>query len=244
MLALDLLGASIDTFDAMRSYYTGETASKDGVTWRATDNVAPPFLYPWLTPGDQPGGSNNKWVQVNGIVVGMFDMGPLARQMSTLRAPTVAIARALLKQGQATINEARTRGANLPNQAGRDECFWKLDYYQKDLAKQTDPTAPYSQSDDLKKWVLQAFIEANAVEEGATYAQQNWDNMWTDIGTELLKLPEKARAAVVSTATWLLPWYIWAFGAAAVGSLLYATYKVILASAPAATSTIVKRYLP
>jgi hypothetical protein len=169
-------------------------------------------------------------------VVGMYDMAPLTRQMDTLKMPTVAIGRAILKAAQATIEEAKKRGANLPGGTARDNCASHLDYYAKKLATATDPTVPFGPEwPDFKKWALQAYIESNAVEEGNAFAKQSWNDMWTDIGTELAKLPVTARNAVISTAASILGIPTWLFvvgGLAVAGGVGFLYIRPFLPSPP------------
>ena len=66
-------------------------------------------------------------------------------------------------------------------------------------------SAIYASGADEKEWVLQAFIEANAVREGVTALSTMWDDMWTEIIEALKKLPvavAKAAGNVVKEVQW------------------------------------------
>lgn len=164
-------------------------------------------------------------------VLGMIDIGSAQLKMNGLKPVTVRIAQLLLKGGQDAINGA-IAGArqpwykkNLPGETARQEVFWKLDWHKNAIAQASggSPNAIYQPGDDLKKWAMQAFIEANAVEEGAAYLDAVWVQMWKDIGQALAELPAEIRKAVFSGTNWAvqsvtgLP--IWAWGLIGVGAV-------------------------
>lgn len=66
-------------------------------------------------------------------------------------------------------------------------------------------SATYVSGSDLREWVLQSFIEANAVREGVSALSTMWDDMWTEIIEALKKLPvavAKAAGNVVKEVQW------------------------------------------
>lgn len=72
--------------------------------------------------------------------------------------------------------------------------------------------APYASGEDLKKWVMQAFVEANAVEEGAERLIDAWNRMWAEIGEALAALPAaiaKQAGDVAQNLVWYLKWTYW-----------------------------------
>jgi hypothetical protein len=184
------------------------------------------------------------YVQHGMVVVGAFDLNDLWRRMNTVKQPTVGIARILLRDGQATAARTKTQGATMRDAAERDKTYWALDWHAKELAKATDANAIYAPGDDLKKWVAQAYIDANSVEEGASWADANMSRMWSDIGAAIAALPQKVRDTVESAATALVPWYVWLGGAVLVGGVLWAAYRILHRAAPSFGEAAAKRYLP
>lgn len=72
-------------------------------------------------------------------------------------------------------------------------------------ASMSKMSATYASGADEKEWVLQAFIEANAVREGVTALTTMWNEMWAEIIEELKKLPAavaKAAGDVVKEVQW------------------------------------------
>lgn len=160
------------------------------------------------------------------VIFGAFDIAEKQRQLNTLKKVPISVAAALLHGGEAAIATARTLGTDkkLPGQTDRDNVFWKLQWHDGALNKATDPNAIYPSGDDLKKWVMQAFIEANAAEEGSNYADAAWDDMWAEVARRLAALPKETLAAVqtvVAESTSSLKWalYIGAAVAAVAGVL-------------------------
>lgn len=114
----------------------------------------------------------------------------------------------------------------LPGATRRAEVTGKLRWHKDELAKLTPSalslaltannpealkanvakmSATYGSGKDEKEWVLQAFIEANAVREGVSALASMWDDMWTEIVEALKKLPAdvaKAAGNVVKTVQW------------------------------------------
>lgn len=122
----------------------------------------------------------------------------------------------------------------LPRAANRESVMWKLKWHAERLTEsaptalsaylnyQSDKeafkkagtrlAAPYAHGDDLKKWVMEAFIEANAVEDGASAVIDQWNKMWSEIGAALAALPaEVAKKAgdVAKEVAWYAKWTIW-----------------------------------
>ena len=201
-------------------------------------------------------------------LVGAYDLAQYTRQMNSLDRVTVAIARALLKSGQVVIDGALAAGKGglfsreLPGQATRQTAKGHLAWHAERLAKAPDPTAPYDAAADLKKWVLQAYIEANAVGEGRAVQEQAWQEMWEEIGQELARLPARtlqaaseAVSTVVSSAVsaaggglakglGIPTWLFWAGGAALVLGVGVGVFKILLVAAPAVVPAVVRRYIP
>lgn len=202
------------------------------------------------------------------VLLGAYDLAQYTRQMNSLQQVTVAIARALQKGGQTVIDGAISAGKGglfsreLPGQGARQNVKGHLAWHAQRLAGLGDPTAPYDAAQDLKKWVLQAYIEANAIEEGRAAQEQAWQDMWTEIGQELLRAPQRVLSAaaeavstVVSSAVdaagsglakglGIPTWLFWTGGAALVVALGVGVFKVLLVAAPAVVPAVVRRYVP
>jgi hypothetical protein len=139
-----------------------------------------------------------------GTIVGAYDIQSSQRQMNTLKAITVSIARALVKNGMQVADEtiAQAKGglfqSALPVATTLANAKAHLQWHADKLAGLSDPTAIYDSGDDLKKWTMEAFINANAVEEGRGRQEEIWTAMWTEIGDALAKLPAKIAKAVAA----------------------------------------------
>ncbi len=200
-------------------------------------------------------------------LVGEYDIADKRRQMDSIKKITVSIARAMLRGGQqvaaATIETAKGGflQRELPGITSLRKTASHLDWHAAELAKLGDPTAFYAPGEDLKKWTMQAFIDANAVEEGRASQEQIWQDMWTEIGAALIALPGdvaqgvgKAVGQVVKAAAAGLAggvaeglgiptWVLVAGGAALVVGVGVGVFKILLVAAPAVVPAVVGRYL-
>lgn len=165
-------------------------------------------------------------------VLGMIDVGARAKEMNDLKQPTVSIARVLLKYGQQAIDMAivqasKPRAASmylgqpttLPGATARQEVKDHLQWHSKELLKYTDPNAFYPNADDLKKYVLAAYGEANAVEEGNAALDVMWGQMWAEIVDAISRLPKDIADKVSSSMPSWLKWTLIG-GASAIGLTL------------------------
>lgn len=149
--------------------------------------------------------------------------------MANLKAVPVGIARSLLKGGQHAINSAQSEAKqpwyavemNLPGVTSRANCAAHLQWHQDALGKLSNDKAIYQSGDDLKKWVLQAFAEWDAVKEGTQQLKDAWHAMWKEIGENIENL-------VPQTVPSLVPWWVWLLvgGAVTTGLGIY-IYKSV-----------------
>lgn len=177
-------------------------------------------------------------------------IGQRAKQMAALKNVTVSIARSLLRGGQAAIVEADkvgTRDRENHRANIRGHLQWHRDALDKAAAT---PDAVYASADDLKKWVLESYIEANVAREGRARAEQIWSEMWREIGAGIADYARRAGNVLaapflaVESAAKVSGW-VWAGGIAAVVGLVgYGAYRVLLAAAPGAGQHVARRYLP
>lgn len=190
------------------------------------------------------------------VVIGMFDIGNAQRNMNDLKPVTIEIARILLQGGQDAINGAVSGAkqpwykSDLPGDTNRKEVAGKLQWHASNLAKfsSSSPAMVYPSGDDLKKWTMAAYIEANAVEEGAAYLEDSWQKMWSEISSKLKAMPRAALSTtgdVVETVTGVPVW-AWALGGVGVVALLgFAIYKLANSRTGATIAGVaVRRYLP
>ena len=252
-MSIDLVGVEKGAYwDNSKDYWTGDIVWYLGKFWRAVRPISSPTI-PLFQSGEVPG-TSDAWVEERnatlGAVVGGFDVGKEQLKMNALKVVPVSIARVLLDSGQKAIDHANMLATlrNLPNQTPRDTVVGKLRWHRDALDKLTDPNAIYASGDDLKHWVMQAFVEANASEEGAgttddmTIAQM-WADMWTLVAKEIAKLPGALRsglAKVIEGVTGIPIWLWIAGGVLFVGVVGFGIWKVAMVAAPVA----VKRYLP
>lgn len=265
----EILGVDVKPWDNASSYASGDVVYNDHRYFRALRDVSPPLL-PSIMNGEVPG-SSDAWREITeaqayaqpATVLGMFDLNTVQRNMNALAPVTVEIARILLRTGQSTITQA-IEGAkqpwyksDLPGATARGNVRDHLAWHATNLASirgVNEQTTAYAAGDDLKKWVTEAFVEANAVEEGAAWLDAAWNQMWDEIQAKLAAIPRavgQAVASVVKTtagaagqglaAGFGMPtWLFWTAAAATVGGLGYVAYKIL--SGPAG-GAVVHHYL-
>jgi len=194
--------SGITDWDSHSAYSAGDRVRYWGNWYKATRDISSSI---W--GNDTPDKSDAWTVIPPNQVVGMFDIATQQRQMNGVKPVTLGIARAMLKYGQAVIAHAIVAAdlTGLPGGTARKNCQAHLQWHEDTLSKQTGDlnSTIYASGDDLKKWVMQAFIEENAVEEGAAYLDDAWNKMWSEIADGLAKIPAqiaKAAAPIVNAA--------------------------------------------
>ena len=193
------------------------------------------------------------------VLIGMIDIQSAQAEMNALKPVTVRVARALLTGGQKAIDGAIAGAkqpwykSDLPGVKRRDEVAGKLRWHAETLAKITgDPNALYRSGDDLKRWTMNAYIEANAVSEGAAYLNMAWSQMWQEITAALAAIPRQVRDAMIAAAsgtveavTGIPIWGWFALGIATlVGTGLLVWKLVTSKTGTAITGVAIRRYLP
>lgn len=196
-------------------------------------------------------------------MLGPRDIAAKQDQMDALKQVPVGAARILLKGGAnstggmqaiaSAIANAKQPWyrADLPGDTTRKNVQGHLQWHADALDKISDPNAIYASGADLKKWVMQAFIEQNATEEGAAEARQSWSkawsdwaDMWVDIAQFIAALPREIAKKIVENVTGV-PLWAWVAGSAMLAGLLgYGVYKI--ASGPAGgvvAGVVARRYL-
>jgi hypothetical protein len=174
-------------------------------------------------------------------VVGAFDIQSQTRDFKNLKIVPVSAAQTMLAAGQDAINAAISNAKNkermfsgpLPRGSARENVMWKLRWHADNIAKlglgQNDL---YPNADDLKKWVLEAFMEANAVDGEPDQWTSVWANkfsaMMVKIGQQIAAIPAAALAIAKeglakaeTTARWTL-----GITLGVVGLVGYAAYKI------------------
>ena len=122
-------------------------------------------------------------------VLGAADLKSETEKMNAQRVVSVDAARTMLATGQKIIDEtiAASKGGwfsgPLPGETNRKTVKGHLDWHAQRLSGLPNPQARYDAAEDLKKWVLQALIESNAIEDGRATRSRAWAEMFT-------KLPE------------------------------------------------------
>lgn len=193
-------------------------------------------------------------VQVTGQIVGGVDFAQLLKgPIFQLKVVSLAQAREMLAGGQEAIRQAKeiaketwTKPA-LPGETSRDNVFWKLDWHDKKLAemRQGSVNAVYPHGDDLKKWVLAAYSEWNAAEDGRGESERVAGKRLDDLGRRIAELPGVAVEAirqlpgkVVESATGLPLWAWSLLAVGGVGLLGYGVVKILSAIAPAVAPAV------
>jgi hypothetical protein len=252
-----VVGVAVLEWDNHNTYHPGEIVYCGQKHWRALRQVDPPAL-PTFMDGDVPGKSD-AWREVSpaevyagnvaGDVLGMFDIGSAQLRMNALKPVTVGIAKSLVHGGQQVMAVANTTAAQhgLPGQTARDGVVGHLQWHANKLAGLKNGQALYASGDDVKLYAMRAWIEANAVEEGAAYLDEAWTAMWAEIGAELAALPKEILQAarnlpgqIFEGATGIPPWAFWLGAAVIVGGLVYGIFKIL--SGPAG-GAVVGHYL-
>jgi hypothetical protein len=190
-----------------------------------------------LTGADYVGYTNADYVE-------LFDLGSETRKMNALKPVTVEIARLLVKYGTLVIGEAISTAEqpwykpDLPGKTSRADVLGHLQWHANNLVKFVDPLAVYPSGDDLKAWTLRAYIESNAASEGNERTAAAWNAMWSEIREALAKIPREvlkaaggAAGAVASGVTGIPVWGLGLIGAATIGLLGFAAYKLAMSSA-------------
>lgn len=165
-------------------------------------------------------------------VVGGFDIAAETRKVNALRDITARTAQVLLRGAQTAMGKARDVGTD--DRVGRRANIdGHLAWHTAAIAKLA-PDALYPSAVDLKKWVLESFIEVNVSEEGRAFLDRLWMEMWSEIGEGVGK-PFHAALALLS-----VPWWVWVAGGTAVaGAVGFGVYKILVAAAP----TVAGHYL-
>jgi hypothetical protein len=238
-------GVNVREWDNHQTYQPYEVVYWANRFWRSRRVVEPPWI-PAFMDGEVPGRSD-AWYEVtyeqayrdsvNGEVFGLVDIQNAQRNMNALKPVNLEIARILLKSGQRYIDEAirMARAENLPGETARDNVMWKLRWHADTIGKLTgDPVATmYTPGEDLKKWVMQAYIELNASETGASDKQRMWDAMWSEIQEALARIPREVLKTAAAAAGGIIegvtgvPTWVWILGGVAVaGGIGFVAYKV------------------
>jgi hypothetical protein len=168
-------------------------------------------------------------------VIGAFDIGAAQLKLNALKPVTVGVARAMISYAQKVMLAANTvaKQRSLPGQTTRDNVVGHLQWHADALGKLTDNNALYASGDDAKKYTMMAWIESNAVEEGAAYMDEAWSQMWDEIGQRLASLPKDAlqklediAAPVVTAAKWTY-WIVVAAVVGIAGLIGYGAYRKV-----------------
>jgi hypothetical protein len=203
---------------------------------------------------DVYGAGDEEWPEdediddVYGDVVGAEDIAARQKQMNNLKPVTIGIAKILLKYGQQAIHKAIEGAkqpwyrADLPGETARQTALGKLQWHANAIAAAgTDQNAPYASAADLKKWVMQSFIEQNAVEEGNAAAAQMWSLAWDDykemmaeVAVAIAALPKEIVQAIAKlpgqafeALTGIPSWAFYVGTVALVGLVGYGAYKIL-----------------
>ena len=159
-------------------------------------------------------------------VLGAVDVGAWQHQMNALKQVPVSVARVMLSWGTRAIMQAISVASrvSLPGDTSRQNVLGKLRWHAAQLSAITDPYAMYVSGDDLKKWVLAAYVEGNAAEEGAATVATAWGRMWNEIGVAIAALPVQIAAKINETTGALLGVPGWVVGVSVLGILGLAAY--------------------
>ncbi len=188
-------------------------------------------------------------------IIGSEDIQARQREMNALRNVPVVVANVLLRYGIQAIQKAQSGAKqpwykfDLPGETKRNEVYWKLQWHLAELGKYAmTPNVMYPSADDLKKWVMSAYIEEGAVEEGS--ADPTWRKAWSDygdmmaeVGRVIASLPKEIAKAVgrtmndvVQGATGVPIWGWAIIGTGVLGALGFFLYKMANTSAGAAVA--------
>lgn len=168
--------------------------------------------------------------------LGAYDIAPKQRFLNAIKKVPVAMARTLVNNAlnvTTTTLEMAKRGVSfdisksllpsvqseLPGINSLKKTQEQLQRHAEALSRFSDPAAIYPDLVDLKKWVMQAWIDANAVEEGRAMQERAWEQMKEEIKRELKQFPN----ALVEELTGV-PIWMWAVGGLAALGIVGAGY--------------------
>lgn len=157
-----------------------------------------------------------------------YDIAAKQRFLNAIKKAPVAMARTLVTSAlNVTASTlAMARGSafqrELPGITSLRKTQEQLQRHAEALSRFSDPAEIYPDLVDLKKWVMQAWIDANAVEEGRTMQERAWDQMVEEIKTGLKNFPN----AVVEELTGV-PLWGWALGGVAALGIIGAGYYAV-----------------
>lgn len=249
----EILGSDIADWDKTAAYSAGTVVRFWGMFFKATRDISSASFFWGNTEPDK----SDAWQQVDAsylmsrdilgaeVVLGMFDIGEAQLKMNGLKPVTVGAAKALIKGGLQVMSvaELTAQQHDLPMETNRQEVIGHLHWHADKLSNLTNDKQIYDSGDDAKKWSMQAYIEANSVEEGAAYLDEAWNQMWTEIGQNLADVPAiiaKLPGKVLEATTGVPGWVWYAGIAAAVGLCGYGAYKILAGPTGA---TLVGAYL-
>ena len=157
--------------------------------------------------------------------LGATDLNSATEKMNGVRVVSVAAARTMLETAQKIIDETIAAGKggwfsrSLPGETARKNVKGHLDWHAQRLSRLANPQDRYDAAEDLKKWVLQADIESNAIEDGRAsrsrammemftrlpetkYANDFVDKVARVVGPEPTPLPEVPAEEAAPTSLW------------------------------------------
>lgn len=199
------------------------------------------------------------------VVVGAYDMAAEQRKMNTLKVVPASVARALANGGLRAIDSAiavakggffHTLKQPIPGDTAREKVRGDLQGHLNALNLFVDPAAIYPGAKALKRAVMMAFVEFNAVEETRAYASQNtisravseaWGEMWLAVTHAAAALPAALRKAVdeAMKAGTGLPMWAWALiSVGSVGLVGYTVFRLLQPAVPVVARIAAARYLP
>lgn len=164
-----------------------------------------------------------------GVAQALLARGQQAINYAILTAKAVDTAHSI------SFGPAAALVQKFPRAARREEVQGKLRWHTENLAKVSPSvwaiysgytngdkeafkkaaaqiSSIYGSGEDLKKWVMEAFIEANAAEEGGAAIAKAWEAMWTEIAAALAALPKliaDQAGKVITSVAWYLKWTYW-----------------------------------
>lgn len=118
-------------------------------------------------------------IELLGEAASAADIASAQRQMNALKNVSVKAARVLIRGGLGIIDEALAAG-ELGGKTSRENVRGHLKWHEDAANKISDLKASYPHANDLKDWVMRAYVESFAAGK-AEKVGSTWADMWKDV---------------------------------------------------------------
>lgn len=125
--------------------------------------------------------------------MGYVDLGPITIAINAMNIPWSGVAE-LVDQGKASLESVGL---------GQGTTWYKLDWHEQNAAAQSTNSAAYPNAPDLKKWLIQVPIDANAQVAGDQTLADARDQILPDLGSAVANLPQTLGTAAAAATQYV-----------------------------------------